>query len=38
VLVGQRDGTIKPTPLTEVAGQAKELDLSLFEMAGILAM
>jgi 6-phosphofructokinase 1 len=38
VLVGQRDGTIKPTPLTEVAGQPKELDLSLFEMAGVLAM
>jgi 6-phosphofructokinase 1 len=38
VLVGQRDGTIKPTPLVEVAGQVKELDLSLFEMAGVLAM
>lgn len=38
VLVGQRDGAIRPTPLEEVANRQKELDLSLFELAGIMAM
>ena len=38
VLVGLREGRIQPTPLEEVAGRQKELDLSLFEMAGVMAM
>ncbi|MFP3939120.1 MAG: ATP-dependent 6-phosphofructokinase [Acidobacteriota bacterium] len=38
VLVGLRGGAIRPTPLEEVAGRPKELDLSLYELAGILAM
>lgn len=38
ILVGLRDGEIRPTPLEEVAGRPKELDLALYELAGILAM
>lgn len=38
VLVGLRDGAIQPTPLEEVAGRPKELDLSLYELADTLAM
>ena len=38
VLVGLRDGAIRPTPLEEVAGRPKGLDLSLYELAGTLAM
>lgn len=38
VLVGLRGGAIQPTPLEEVAGRPKELDLSLYELAGTLAM
>jgi 6-phosphofructokinase 1 len=38
ILVGLRDGEIKPTPLEEVAGQKKELDLELFELASTLAI
>lgn len=38
ILVGLREGRIKPTPLEEVAGRKKELDLDLFELAPTLAM
>lgn len=38
VLVGLREGRIKPTPLEEVAGRKKELDLDLFELAPTLAI
>lgn len=38
ILVGLRGGEILPTPLDEVAGQKKELDLELFKLAGVLAM
>jgi 6-phosphofructokinase 1 len=38
ILVGQRGGDIKPTPLDEVAGQRKELDLDLFKLASALAI
>lgn len=38
VLVGLRGGRVQPTPLEEVAGRKKELDLDLFELAPTLAM
>ena len=38
ILVGLRDGDIKPTPLVEVAGRKKELDLRLFQLAQTLSM
>jgi 6-phosphofructokinase 1 len=38
ILVGLRDGDIQPTPLEEVAGRKKELDLRLFELAQTLSM
>lgn len=38
ILVGLRDGAIQPTPLAEVGGLTKELDLTLFEVAKTLAM
>ena len=37
VLAGLRNGEIKLTPLSEVAATKKEIDLSLFQMAKILA-
>jgi 6-phosphofructokinase 1 len=36
VLVGWMNGKIKTTPLDEVVGKTKEIDLSLFELARIL--
>lgn len=38
ILVGLRGGRVQPTPLEEVAGRKKELDLDLFELAPTLAM
>lgn len=38
VLVGLRGGRVQATPLEEVAGRKKELDLDLFELAPALAM
>lgn len=38
ILVGLQGGDVLPTPLEEVAGRKKELDLDLFKLAGTLAM
>jgi 6-phosphofructokinase 1 len=38
VLVAQREGQLGATPLCEVAGRTKPLDLRLFELAHVLAM
>jgi hypothetical protein len=37
VLIGQRHGAIGETPLSKVAARKKELDLSLCELARVLA-
>jgi 6-phosphofructokinase 1 len=37
ILIGIHNGAIVDTPLSEVASHQKELDLSLFQMAKILA-
>lgn len=37
VLIGIQNGRISRTPLSEIAGKTKELDVSLFELARVLA-
>lgn len=37
VLIGYQNGTISRTPLSEIAGKTKELDVSLFDLARVLA-
>ncbi len=37
VLIGYQNGKISRTPLSEIAGKTKELDVSLFDLARILA-
>lgn len=37
VLIGYQNGKISRTPLSEIAGKTKELDVSLFDLARVLA-